>query len=215
MKLLSCLSTRQLKDIHREGAPALWECLHEGGFGSKYDLFNELCTHAFPLYQPLTADQAEQSAVKLGVSMLEDAHKNPLKFPQVPEPETPKGLKCTRHTTFAIPSQTTSGMDIDNPDFATTQTNTSDRAIKFLNQGLDLIKQLHEVILAAAKTQGDTPNQLIQALITSFNLKEKNTKTLPPPATGENLDCTAQQIPQGPPPLRNPPPFTPHNPPGP
>ncbi|KAF8625493.1 hypothetical protein AX15_005343 [Amanita polypyramis BW_CC] len=90
-KLLSCLSTRQLREIHKLGAPSLWECLHEGGFGAEYNFYNELCTYAFLLYQPLTAKQAEQSALDLGVSMIEEAQNNPLKFSQVPEPETPKG----------------------------------------------------------------------------------------------------------------------------
>ncbi|KAF8623731.1 hypothetical protein AX15_006228 [Amanita polypyramis BW_CC] len=196
-KLLTCLSTRQLKEIHREGAPALWESLHEGGFGSKYDYFNELCTYAFPLYQPLTADQAEQSVLDFGISMLEDAQKNPLKFPQAPEPEMPKGPKHTQHTTFAIPSGTNPRMDIDNPDFTRAQVNMQDRAIKFLNQGLNLITQLHQVMIQAAETQGDTPNQLIQALITSFDLRGKNTESFSQPATGVNPIQPNQQILQG------------------
>ncbi|KAF8624070.1 hypothetical protein AX15_006081 [Amanita polypyramis BW_CC] len=129
--------------------------------------------------------------------MLTDAQKDPLKISQVPEPETPKGPKCTQHTSFAIPSGSAPAMDINNPEFNAAQVNTQDRATKFLNQGLNLIAQLHKVMLDAAQTQGDTPKQLINAIATSFNLKEVHPAETTQPVTGVNPNQPAQQIPQG------------------
>ncbi|KAF8623987.1 hypothetical protein AX15_006099 [Amanita polypyramis BW_CC] len=148
-KLLTCLSTRQLREIHKFGAPSLWECLHEGGFGNEYELFNELCTLAFPLYQPLMADQAEQSAIDLGVTVLEGARTSPLTFSYEEGPVTPKGPKHVKHTHFT--TSPTEAMMIDNPGPAQTLANTQDHVNQYLKQGLFLITQLHKLWTESAE----------------------------------------------------------------
>ncbi|KAF8621315.1 hypothetical protein AX15_007880 [Amanita polypyramis BW_CC] len=102
-KLLTCLSTRHLREIEHYGPPALWESLHEGGFGDKYELFNELCNIAFPLYQPLSAAQAEDTATHMGVTLINQACTTP-PAPSTDEgPATPKGPASTRRPHFEDP----------------------------------------------------------------------------------------------------------------
>ncbi|KAF8623264.1 hypothetical protein AX15_006435 [Amanita polypyramis BW_CC] len=84
-------------------------------------------------------------------------------------------------------------MDIDNPELTRTQTNTEEHALNFLNQGLSLIGQLRKVWVQAAETQGDTPHQIIEAILSSFNLKGKNTASLSHPVMGENTISQGNQ----------------------
>ncbi|KAF8627729.1 hypothetical protein AX15_004273 [Amanita polypyramis BW_CC] len=114
-KLLTCLSTRQLREINEYGPPALWESLHEGGFGDNYELFNELCNLAFPLYQPLTAEQAEQTALDLGINVIEVACTTPPLPIQEEEPVTPKGPALSKKTHFLDPDPEVMNVDTLNP----------------------------------------------------------------------------------------------------
>ncbi|KAF8627313.1 hypothetical protein AX15_004433 [Amanita polypyramis BW_CC] len=195
-KLLTCLSTRQLREIHKFGAPSLWECLHEAGYGNEYELFNKLCTLAFLLYQPLSAEQVEQSAIDLGVTVLEGAWVSPLTFTHEDELVTPKGLKCVKHTHFMTTPLV--AMEINKPGPSQTLANTQDHANQFLKRGLFLITQLHKLWTEAAETQGNTPDQLIDALHMTFHLKEVPSNTTPQVTAHGNTQtsgsATSQQL---------------------
>ncbi|KAF8622968.1 hypothetical protein AX15_006603 [Amanita polypyramis BW_CC] len=170
-KLLSCLSTRHLRDIELYGPPALWESLHEGGFGDEYELFNELCNIAFPLYQPLSAAQAEDTATHIGVTLINQACTTPP--PPVPttedEPATPKGPTITRKPHFEV--QDPEAMPVDTMDLSQTESNTQRRGAQLLKRGLALITQLHKLWSAAAEIQGDTSHAILEAIRISFHLQ--------------------------------------------
>ncbi|KAF8633221.1 hypothetical protein AX15_001456 [Amanita polypyramis BW_CC] len=108
------------------------------------------------------ADQAEQSAVDLGVTIIEGARNSPLTFTHEEELVTPKGLKHTKHTHFSATDAEV--MAIDKPGPSQTLANMQDRASHYLKRGLFLITQLHKLWTEAAETQGNTPEQLLEAL---------------------------------------------------
>ncbi|KAF8625210.1 hypothetical protein AX15_005514 [Amanita polypyramis BW_CC] len=168
-KLLSCLSTRHLRDIEKFGPPALWESLHEGGFGDEYELFNELCNIAFPLYQPLSAAQAEDTATHMGIVLINQARSTPPAPSTEEEPVTPKGPTTTRKPHFEVPDPEV--MNIDNVDPDQTESNTQRRAAQLLKRGLALITQLHKLWTAAAEIQGDAAQNLLEAIRISFHLQ--------------------------------------------
>ncbi|KAF8624477.1 hypothetical protein AX15_005854 [Amanita polypyramis BW_CC] len=168
-KLLSCLSTRHLRDIELYGPPALWESLHEGGFGDEYELFNELCNIAFPLYQPLSAAQAEDTATHIGVSLINQARSTPPAPTADEEPATPKGPTITRKPHFEV--QDPEVMNVDTLDLGQTESNTQRRAAQLLKRGLALITQLHKLWSASAEIQGKTSHELLEAIRITFHLQ--------------------------------------------
>ncbi|KAF8624918.1 hypothetical protein AX15_005642 [Amanita polypyramis BW_CC] len=187
------LDTRQLREIHKFGAPSLWECLHEAGYRNEYELFNKLCTLAFLLYQPLSAEQVEQSTIDLGVTILEGAWVSPLTFTHEEDLVTPKGPKCVKHTHFM--TSPPGAMEIDKPGPSQTLTNTQDHANQFLKRGLFLITQLHKLWTEAAETQGNTPDQLIDTLRTTFHLKEGPSNITSQVTTCANTQTSGQRGP--------------------
>ncbi|KAF8625714.1 hypothetical protein AX15_005228 [Amanita polypyramis BW_CC] len=168
-KLLTCLSTRQLREINKYGPPALWESLHEGGFGDNYELINKLCNLAFPLYQPLTAEQAEQSAIDLGINVIEVARTTPPLPTHMEEPDTPKGPAQPRKTHFSEPEP--EAMNTDTIDSNQIESNTQHRASQLLKRGLTLISQLHKLWTAASEIQGNSSHELLEAIRISFHLQ--------------------------------------------
>ncbi|KAF8631485.1 hypothetical protein AX15_002372 [Amanita polypyramis BW_CC] len=168
-KLLSCLSTRHLREIEKFGPPALWESLHEGGFGDEYELFNELCNIAFPLYQPLSAAQAEDTATHIGVGLINQARTTPPGPSTDEEPVTPKGPALTRKPHFEVPDPEV--MNIDTIDLDQTESNTQRRAAQLLKCGLALVTQLHKLWTATAEIQGNASQNLLEAIRITFHLQ--------------------------------------------